>query len=76
MAASMKGTKIMRKASLRQPPPAERNDASTLQGALVRAKSGSSDHGLQLGRAFASIKDEATRQAIVDLVEALAKAPQ
>jgi len=64
----------MRKPSLRQPPQAERNDANTLEDAQTRATLGASDQGLRLGRAFASIRDPATRQAVVDLVEALSKA--
>jgi len=54
----------------------QRNDVKNLEGALTRATFGTSDQGLRLGRAFASIKDPGVRQAIVDLVEAMSKTSQ
>jgi len=59
-----------------KPSLADRFNVKKLEGGLTRATFGPSDQGLRLGRAFASIRDPAIRQAIVDLVEAMSKAPQ
>lgn len=56
-----------------KPPRTDERIGKTLGSPFNGASLGSSEQGLRLGRAFASIKDPAVREAIVDLVEAMSK---